>query len=180
MNTNKRRLKKSISDFLFKTLIVGIITLVLMITMKTNANFKTNFYKYVYDTNLSYSKFTNFFNKYFKDLKKEESVTVSNEEVAYEKKEKHYDGAKLTVGSNYNVQAKESGIVVFIGEKEHYGNVMIIQQIDGIDVWYGNISDINYSMYDYVKKGDILGISNDYLYLLYKQNGKVLDYEKYI
>ena len=107
-------------------------------------------------------------------------VAVADYKFDYEKVEKYYDGAKLTVGSNYSVKIRESGIVVFIGEKENYGNVVIVQQIDGIDMWYGNISDTSYSMYDYVKKGDILGVSNDYLYVVYKQNGKVLDYEKYL
>ena len=50
MVQTKRRLKKSVSDFIFKTLIVALITVILMITMKSNINFKTNFYKYVYDT----------------------------------------------------------------------------------------------------------------------------------
>ena len=59
MNTTKRRLKKSISDFLLKTLLVGVVTLILMIAMKTSATFKTSFYKYVYDTkNKSCSKVT--------------------------------------------------------------------------------------------------------------------------
>ena len=32
----------------------GIIALVLLIIMKTNAKFKTLYYKYVYDTNINY------------------------------------------------------------------------------------------------------------------------------
>lgn len=175
-----KKLKKNICDFLLKTLLVGVITLIIMITMKTSATFKTNFYKYVYDTNFSFDKFTNLYNKYFKDFKNKESITVADYKFDYDAVEKYHDGAKLTVGNNYSVKARESGIIVFIGEKENYGNVIIVQQIDGVDMWYGNISDTNYEMYDYVKQGDILGISNDYLYIVYKQNGKALDYEKYI
>lgn len=184
MNTTKRRLKKSVSDFLLRTLIVGVITLVIMIVMKTNANFKTSFYKYVYDTNLSFDKFTNIYNKYFKDLhkvnEKSDSKVVSSSKYAYDKIEKYKDGAKLTVGSNYSVPIKESGLVVFKGNKDGYGNVIIIQQINGIDMWYANISDSKYKLYDYVKKGDILGISNDYLYVVFKKSGKVLNYEDYL
>ena len=75
--------------------------------------------------------------------------------------------------------AKDSGIIVFIGNKEDYGSSIIVQQVNGIDVLYGNIENTNYKLYDYVKKGDILGSANKYLYLLFKKDGKVLDYEKY-
>lgn len=175
-----KKLKKNICDFVLKTLLVGVITLIIMIAIKTSATFKTNFYKYVYDTNFSFDKFTNLYNKYFKDFKIDKSMAVISEKITYEKIEKYEEGAKLTVGNNYSIKASESGIVVFIGPKEKYGNVVIVQQINGIDMWYGNVSDTNYKMYDYVKKGDIIGVSNDYLYVLYKQNGKVLDYEKYL
>ena len=87
---------------------------------------------------------------------------------------------ELVVSNNYTVPVIESGIVVFIGDKEDYGKVIIIQQINGIDLLYGNIDNTSYKLYDYVKKGDILGISNNYLYLVYKKDGKVLDYEKYL
>ena len=38
----------------------------------------------------------------------------------------------------------------------------------------------NYKLYDYVKKGDVLGTSNKNLYLVFKKDGKVLNYEKYL
>lgn len=182
MVQTKRRLKKSVSDFIFKTLIVALITVILMITMKSNINFKTNFYKYVYDTSFSFNKFTNLYNKYFKDLKNKETATktVATNKLDYNKVEKYQDGAKLYVNDAYSVPAQESGIVVFIGKKDNYDNVIILQQINGIDMWYGNIENTNYQLYDYVKKGDILGVSNKYLYVLYKQNGKILNYEEYL
>lgn len=43
------------------------------------------------------------------------------------------------VSNNYLVPTLESGIVVFMGEKEGYGKTIIIEQINGIDVWYSNI-----------------------------------------
>ena len=176
--------KKVIINFILKTLIVSIITLVLLIIMKTNVKFKTMYYKYVYDTNITYSKFNNLYNKYFKDFKIKDMInkdaTVSKEKLNYKKLTKYKDGVKLSVDSNYSVPLLDSGIVVFIGSKEDYGNSIIVQQVNGIDVLYGNIDNTNYKLYDYVKKGDILGTSNKYLYLLFKKDGKVLDYEKYL
>ena len=46
------------------------------------------------------------------------------------------------------VPIEESGIVVFIGEKEGYNNTVIIQRIDGIDEWYGNIENVNVNNVD--------------------------------
>lgn len=183
MNDNIVKFKKLIISFIYRFLIVSLVTILLLIMMKKNINFKKEFYKYVYDTNISFSKISNLYNKYFKDFNlnlDNKTYKVASEKISYLKKEKYEDGVKLTVNSNYSVQAQESGIVIYKGIKEPYGNVIIIQQINGIDLLYGNIDNINYNLYDYVKKGDILGICNNKLYLLFKKNGKIIDYEKYI
>ena len=183
---DKETLKKTVVNFIFKTLIVAVITLVLLIIMKTSVKFKTMYYKYVYDTNITFTKFNNLYNKYFKDLNikdivnKDKTKTVSGEKISYSKQDKYKDGVKFTVSNNYSVPVLESGIIVFIGNKDEYGNSIIVQQINGIDLLYGNIENTNYKLYDYVKKGDILGTSINYLYLVFKKDGKVLDYEKYL
>ncbi len=181
---DKNSVKNIVVNFIFKTLIVTAITLVLLIVMKSSAKFKTMYYKYVYDTSITFTKFNNLYNKYFKDLNFNKihtsTKTVSNEKLSYSKITKYKDGAKLVVSNNYTVPALESGIVVFIGDKEDYGKVVIIQQINGIDLLYGNIDNTNYKLYDYIKKGDVLGSADKYLYLVYKKDGKVLDYEKYL
>ena len=57
-------------------------------------------------------------------LKKVEPVF--NEQLTYNNKESYLDGVKLKLENNL-VPINESGIVVFIGEKEGYGNTIIIQ-----------------------------------------------------
>lgn len=167
-----------------KTLITIVLTLIILILIKSNNTFKTNFYKEVYENNLSFTYFENIYNKYIgnsslfdKILKTE---TVFNEKLTYKSKEKYNDGVLLEVSSNYLVPVNESGIVVFIGDKENYGNTIIIQRIDGIDEWYGNIDNVNVKLYDYVKKGELLGEANKKLYLVYKKNGNILNYEEYL
>ena len=87
----------------------------------------------------------------------------------------------LTVTTNYLVPVKKSGLVVFIGEKENYGNVIIIQQMDGIDLWYGNLKETNVKLYDYVEEGTLLGeVKENTLYLVFKKEGNVLNYQEYI
>ena len=151
--------------------------------MKASSSFKNIFYKYVYDTNFSFTKVSSLYNKYFGNvlsLPTYNDKTVFNDKINYSNKEKYYDGVKLSVDKNYLVNVQESGIVVFIGNKDNYGNVIIVEQVNGIDMWYGNISNTSVKLYDYVKKGDILGEVNDYLYLVYKKNGNILNYEDYI
>ena len=42
------------------------------------------------------------------------------------------------------------------------------------------MDNINVSLYDNVKKGQYLGNVNGELILVYKKNGNILDYEKYL
>ena len=110
-----------------------------------------------------------------------QTKTVFNEHLEYESKETYKDVVKLTVRSNYLMPILESGIVVFIGNKEHYGQTIIIQQVDGIDLWYVNIKNDSIKLYDYVEKGDLLGeCINNEIYLYYQQKGEFLDYQKYL
>ena len=74
----------------------------------------------------------------------------------------------------------ESGVVVFIGEKDDYKNTIIVEQVDGIDVFYGNIKTNNIKLYDYVEKGELLGEANKELYLVFQKDGEYLDYKEYI
>ena len=72
-------------------------------------------------------------------------------------------------------------MVVYIGEKENYGNVVIIEGIDGIDIWYGNMETTTVELYDYVEKSTYLGQTKDnILYLVYSKEGQFLDYKKYL
>lgn len=170
--------------FFIKLLISIIITLIVLILIKSSSSFKSNFYKRVYSNNISFVKLKEVYNKYIGDSDIFNNVvkteTVFNEELSYKSKETYLDGVKLVVDGNYLVPINESGIVVFIGEKENYGNTVIIQRIDGIDEWYGNIDTVNVKLYDYVKEGELLGEVYNNLYLVYKKNGNVLNYEEYL
>ena len=177
-------MKRHGTIFVLKLLLSIIATLIILILIKANSSFKTTFYKQVYSTNISFTNIKKFYNKYLGDTEilnkvvKEEPVF--NEKMTYESQENYLDGVKLTVGKNYLVPIEESGIVVFIGNKDDYKNTVIIQRIDGIDEWYGNIDNVNVKLYDYVKKGQLLGEANNELYLVYKKDGNVLKYEEYL
>ena len=106
---------------------------------------------------------------------------VFNEKIIYSQKNMYKDGVSLTVEKNYMVPSIESGIVVYIGEKEDYGYTVIVEQVNGIDVFYSNINPIDIKIYDYVEKGSLQGeTKNNNLYLVFQKNGEYLDYKKYI
>ena len=168
--------------FFIKLLITIIITLIILIIMKSSNGFKTNFYKEVYSTNISFAPLTDLYNKYIGNLDIFNNISIQsvfNEELYYEKEEKYLDGVKLELNSNL-VPINESGVVVYIGEKKGYNNTVIIQRIDGVDEWYGGIINTNVKLYDYVEKGKLLGEIEEYLYLLYKKDGNILNYEEYL
>ena len=167
-----------------KFLILVILTIIILILLKNN-QFKTIFYEYVYNDNINFASINKWyeskfgsslpFGKYFEDI-----IPVFNEKLNYKEKNKYKDGVALTVDDDYLVPALDSGIVIFIGEKEGYGNTIIIQQENGIDLWYSNLKEINLKLYDYVKEGSLIGVSNNNLYLVFTKDGEVVDYQEYI
>lgn len=185
---NEKQVKNNFGlKFVIKSLFTIILTLTTLIVLKAKPNLKTIFYKNVYETNFSFSTLNNLYQKYFgspipfKDLIGNSAEPVFNEELNYSEKSLYKDGVKLMVDMNYLVPSLESGLVVFIGEKEDYGNVVIVQQVNGVDLWYGNINNVNVNLYDYIEKGSLIGdVKDNYLYLVYKKEGEVLDYNLYI
>ena len=105
---------------------------------------------------------------------------MKKEELKYKSKEQYEEGVKLKVEKNYLVPILDSGMVVYVGEKENYGDVVIIQQVDGTDVWYSNLGSINVKLYDYVEKGSLIGEVNNDLYMIFSKDGNYLNYEEYI
>ena len=167
--------------------ICTIITLTIMILSKTYSKFRDNISKNVFEKNFSFATINETYKKWFGSSLPFENVfsknikTVFNNKIEYKEANKYKDGVKLTVDSNYLIPTLKNGLVVFIGEKEDYGNTIIVQQADGIDVWYSNIENVSVKMYDYVSQGDYLGETKDnYFYLIFKKEGNVLNYQDYI
>lgn len=184
--------KKSTSSnhafsFFSKLGITIVLTLITLIVLKSDTKLKASFYQYVYESHFSFATVNSIYEKYFgspipfQNVFQNNIEPVFNETLTYQEQHKYKDGVELVVDQNYLVPILESGMVVFIGEKEGYGNTVIIQQMDGIDTWYSNLGTVNVKLYDYVEKGSLLGeVSGKSLYLVYKKNGNVLNYEEHI
>ncbi len=184
----KEKIKPSFfSRCLSKILVLTVITLVALITLKSNADLRNAVYKKVFQNNMSFAKINEVYKKYFgSSLPLADNVTadtqlVSAEKIEYSDISKYKDGAKLTVKENYVVPTMDSGLIIFAGKKDDYGNTIIVQRPDNVEVWYANLKEVNVSLYDYIKKGEILGeTEGKTLYMVFTKEGKALDYQKYI
>jgi stage IV sporulation protein FA len=175
-----------IFSYVIKVMILSIIFLGSLIYTKASANNKQLFYDIVFKNNLSFAVINNFYNKNlggilpFKDIIKD-NKPVFKEKLVFNESNIYKDGVALSVSKSYLVPVLNSGIVVFIGEKEDYGKTVIIQQVNGVDVWYGNVDNLNVKIYDYIEGGSLLGeVISDKLYLVFKQDGKVIDYKEHL
>lgn len=171
-------------NFLYKLLISIVLFLVFLINIKNNISFKDIVYTNVYNKNFSFAKI----NKYIEDnfgfvfpIDNLKTNLVFDEKLIYESAKSYYDGVSLKVSNNYLVPSFDSGIVVFIGDKENYGKTIIVEQEDGVEVWYSNISSSNLEMYEYINSGSIIGeVDDNILYLVFQNDGNYLDYNDFI
>ena len=156
-----------------------------LIVLKSNPTLQESVYKNVFQNNFSFAKINELYEKYFGSslpfVKDEETSLVSAISLEYQKDEKYKDGVKLTLNDSYVIPAISSGLIVFAGEKEGYGNTIILQRPDDVEIWYSNLDSVSVSLYDYVKAGGTIGAAKENtLYMVFTKDGEYLDYKKYI
>ena len=156
----------------------------MLILSNYSKDFQNAYQKYYKNNNI---KFNNGLKVYKKVIGKplflkEEGLSKSVVDLSnnYEL-ENYLDGMRLKYQNNGLATTFNSGLVVFIGNKENYGNTVIIQGIDGIDIWYGNITDVSVTLYDYVEKDKVIGVPiNNELYLKIEKDGNPLNIKNYL
>ncbi len=174
---------KNISERLLLSILIF---LIMAISIKKVEGAREFITKNIYTDNISLAKIKNLYDKYLGgiiplDTKNQNNQMVFKDTLNYKSQSKYLDGVELTVDNEYLVPVIKSGLVVFIGNKEGYNNVIIIQGEDGIDIWYGNMETASVKLYDYIDAGSLLGeVKNDKLYLVYSKNGEILNYEDYL
>lgn len=183
---NEEKLIKYLRSLILRSMVVVVLFLILAIVSKGNKNYKDMIATNIYEKNISFAKIKKLYTKYLGGIEPLDKVTpkevpVFNEELEYLDVSIYHDGVKLQVIDNYLVPIQEEGMVIYIGEKENYGNVVIIEGIDGVDIWYGNMETTTVKLYDYVDKFAYLGTTkDDTLYLVYQKDGEFLDYKEYL
>lgn len=174
--------------FCNRTLISGILLLSVLCMIKMNPDTKNYVYKTIYGQNFSFAPFQEWYQKYFGNIfpealtdKLPKDQMVFQESFIYQSKKEIKDGVRVSVGKGYLVPALESGLVVFMGDKEGYGETLIIQQMNGIDVWYIGLTITDLKLYDYIEKGSLLGESkNKELDLYFQKEGAFVNYQDYL
>lgn len=181
-NKNKN-IKTYLKSLGIRTLIIAILFLSLAIPCKQSTKIKDTITKYVFTEGISFTKIKNIYNKYLGGIlpiKKELTTQkVFNEKLTYNNLSIYHDGIKLSVTESYLVPSITEGMVVFIGNKENYHNTIIIEDLEGTDIWYGNINTTSLKLYDYVEKGTYIGEVNKELYMVFSKDNKYINYEKY-
>ena len=178
--------KRFLFSMLIKTLIVIVLFLGSLIYIRQSDDNKDNFKNVVYNNSLSFAKIYSLYNKYlgdvipFKNVFKDNTKLVSSDKITYSNITKESNGYILDVSSDYALSSISSGIVVEKKKNDTYGNIIKVQDKEGLNVTYGMLSDINVDLYDYVEKGEIIGKANKKLYLIFEKDGKYLSYEKYL
>jgi len=177
----ENKIPKIIFNYIIKILCIIILMLGSLIYVKQSSINKKKYKKMVYTSTLSFAKIYNLYEKYlgdlipFKNLFKNNTIKVSDEKITYDNIEKSGDGYILYIPEEYTMSAIKDGIVI---KKDK--NSITVQSKDNLSILYKGLSDINVSLYDYIEKGEILGISNNKIYLEFMKDDKYISYEKYL
>lgn len=180
------KVQKYLSNLLSKFLLSIIFLMVSIILIKSNSNIKTFYQEDILTKQINFTKFNDFYTKYFGNILPDYTVPsvptqmASNTEFDYNNGIPYLNGTKLETTENYPVPIITSGIIVFLGEKDSLGPTCIVQGIDGIDIWYSHIDTSSLNLYDYVTEGKILApTESNYFYLTIDSNGNYLTYDTY-
>ena len=185
MKKEKESKRSKYINNLFSRVLISIILVLASVIFVKKSNDNLLLYKdYVFEQSFKFATLNKLYHKYlgnvlpFDNLENTQQP-VFNETFSYKESSKNLDGTKFIVSDNYLMPVLHEGIVVFIGQKEGYGDTVIIQGTDGTDIWYTNIST-SLKLYDYVKKDSLVGecLSNE-LTLVIQKNNEYLDYSEY-
>lgn len=80
-------------------------------------------------------------------------------------------------GSN-QVDILCEGTVIFKGNQKLLNDYVTIQGINGLKITYGNVQDLSVNLYDYVHIGDVIGVYNEKVYLIFEYENKEITYDE--
>ncbi len=170
-------MKIYIKKLIRRVLLSVILLLVVLIYTKNNDNNLLNIKKYLFSDSFKFMKinkiYSNVLGNILPNTTNNTKMVFSNDEIKTDNK--YLDG--IIIDKN-EISALCGGIVVYIGNKDDYGNTIIIQGNNGIDYWYGNVEKVNVNLYDYIEKDIIIGNSNNYYYLVLQKDGKIISLDE--
>ena len=178
--------KKNFVNTLNHILLSFILILFCLILNKINPLFLTKIKDDLFNKSFNFVSVNKFSKKilgrdilYYQDVSNN-LQEASLENVNFGSTHKYFNGEKYEVSRSLPIGSFQSGIVIFSGNKDHFNNTLIIQGVDGFNIWYGNLKNINVNLFDYVEKNSLIGEANgDEIYILIEKNNKYYTYEEY-
>ena len=172
-------------SLLTRSLLSVILVISLCIIMKVNTNSVALFKEYILTDSLEFTKINKWyqdkFGKIIPSVPDNSDLVFSNSDLKTGKYTTYLDGVKIEVSKGSPISLLCGGIVVYLGDKEDYGNTLIIQGNDGIDYWYGGITSTSVNLYDYLEKDTLIGEAQDnFIYLVLQKDNTYLSYEEYL
>lgn len=176
---------KYLKNLVTRILLSIILIISISIFIKVNENNEYLIKEYVFKDSLKFTKINNWYQDKFGSLipkiKDNTDLVFSNSDIKTSNYSDYLDGVKISLDKSSPISILNGGIVVFIGNQEGYGNTVIIQGNDGIDYWYGGITNTNINLYDYLEKDTLIGEAKEnFIYLVLQKDNKFLNYEEYI
>ena len=130
---------KRISRIFSKILISIIFILCSCIYIHLDENNLKKYQKYLFEDNLTFAKINSEYQKFlgslFPSVTSNNDAILASNNVSLNEIIEYNDGYKIKVNDNSPINVITSGIVVYLDEKEGYGKTIIIQGIDGYDIW---------------------------------------------
>jgi len=165
--------------FLFKVLASACLFLVVAILFKNDADVfapARNFVKHSMERDFQFTAVANWYEEQFgkplallpikNDKQENEKDQSPNTEYALPASARiledfNENGQRITIETSKNgaVEAMSEGLVSFAGKKEGFGKTVIIQHADKSESWYGNLSEINVNLMEYIEMGSRIGVS---------------------
>ncbi|WP_035431526.1 M23 family metallopeptidase [Bacillus sp. UNC322MFChir4.1] len=177
--------------FLFKLLLSAILVLVVAILFKNSTNSfeePRTVVKQVMKEEFQFATVSKWYESKFgkplsflpssekKIAQKEKDYAVPASGKIMQNFQANGQGVFVQTAANAVVESVNEGIVVSIGQKEEFGNIVEIQHADGTESWYGNLGETSVKLYDYVAKKQKVGtVANGKFYFAFKKNEKFID-----
>lgn len=182
-HNNRKKPSNYISNLFTRTLISVILVLACSIFVNLKDENLLFFKDKLFNNTLAFTKINELYTKYFGEIVPPVNTSApvfNNEASILSNLEPLGNSFQGKVDADV-ISYIESGIVVFAGVKENYGETVIVQGIDGVDIWYSNLTNVNVTMYDYVEKDAILGeVKDKKIVLTFMEQGEFIGYDKYI
>ena len=183
-NSNSSKIKY-LKNLVTRTLLSIILVISVSIITKINSDNAIIINDYLFQDSLQFTKINKWYQDKFGTLipstNENSDLVFSSSDLTTNPYENYLDGVKIKVAKGSPISLLNGGIIVFIGDKEEYGKTVIIQGNDGIDYWYGGLTNISINLYDYIEKDTLIGESlEDYIYLVLEKDSSYVNYEEYL